>query len=33
MRQGEYKVIKRVKNIPDSLLSENRRLIAEYKDI
>lgn len=31
VRQGEYQVIRKVKNIPNSLLTENRQLIAGYK--
>jgi hypothetical protein len=31
VRQGEYQVIRKVKNIPSSLLTENQQLIAGYK--
>lgn len=31
VRQGEYQVIRKVKNIPNSLLTENQQLIAGYK--
>ena len=32
IRQSELRVIKRVKEIPESLLNENGRLIAEDRD-
>lgn len=31
VRQKEYQVIRKVKNIPNSLLRENQQLIAGYK--
>jgi hypothetical protein len=31
VRQGEYQVIRKVKNIPSALLTENQQLIAGYK--
>jgi hypothetical protein len=31
VRQGEYQTIRKVKSIPNSLLTENQQLIAGYK--